>query len=64
VVSHSTMPEQHSRIHENPSRLCGFAEQTADELLQNAVETDRSWQTVADSTATGVEVQDRGDTCR
>ena len=28
VVSHSTMPEQHSRIHENPWRLCGFAEQT------------------------------------
>ena len=37
---------------------------TADELLQNAVETDRSGQTVADSTATGMEVQDRGDTCR
>jgi len=51
------MQAQDSRIHENPRRLCGFAEQTADELLQNAVETDRSGQTVADSTATGMEVQ-------
>ena len=37
---------------------------TADELLQNADETDQSGQTVADSTATGMDVQDRGDTCR
>jgi len=44
--------------------LCGFEEQTADELLQNAVETERRGQTVADSTVTGVELQDRGDTCR
>jgi len=34
--------EQHSRTHENPWRLCGFAGRTAaDGLLQSAVESDQ-----------------------
>ena len=43
------MLEQHSRTHENPRRLCGFAGQTAaDGLLQSAVESDPREQTVVD----------------